>query len=96
MAEAVRNKGIVELLNEIEKHRENRKTLSRESILRHKRAMARVELTDMIKSRLVEAALNHISNSLEFKDCLDCIIEGTKDPYSACDELLSAKLNFLE
>ena len=96
MAEALSNKGIVELLHEIEKHRENRKALSRESILRHKKAVARLELIDMIRSRLVEEALNHISSSLEFQKCLDCIIEGTKDPYSACDELLSAKLNFVE
>lgn len=96
MAEAVNNKGIIELLNEIEKHRRSRKAMSRESILRHKRSTARFELIDMIKSRLVQEALDHITNSVEFKKCLDCIIEGSKDPYSACDELLSAKLNFLE
>ncbi len=96
MAEAISNKGIVELLNEIEKHRESRKSLSRGSTLRHKKAMARLELIDMIRSRLVEEALNRISSSVEFQECLDCIIEGTKDPYSACDELLSAKLNFVE
>lgn len=96
MAEAINNKGILELLHEIEKHRENRKALSRESILRHKKARERVELIDMIKSRLVEEALNHITHSLEFQQCLDGIIGGTKDPYSACDELLSAKLNFVD
>ncbi|HME42849.1 MAG TPA: methylmalonyl Co-A mutase-associated GTPase MeaB [Syntrophorhabdales bacterium] len=96
MAEAVSNKGIVELLNEIEKHRKSRKALSRESILRHKKAIVRFELIDMIKSRLVQEALNHITESLEFQECLDCIIGGAKDPYSACDELLSAKLSFLE
>ncbi|HVN25043.1 MAG TPA: methylmalonyl Co-A mutase-associated GTPase MeaB [Syntrophorhabdales bacterium] len=96
MAEAINNKGILELLHEIEKHRENRKALSRESALRHETARARVELVDMIKSRLVEEALNHITDSPEFKKCLDSIIEGTKDPYSACDELLSTKLHLLE
>jgi LAO/AO transport system kinase len=93
MAEASMNKGIVELLNEIEKHRKNRKTLSRETIIHHKKAIARNELIDMIKSRLVEEALNHITHSLEFKQYVDCIVDGAKDPYSACDELLSAKLN---
>lgn len=96
MAEAVNNKGVVELLDEIEKHRKSRRALSRESIIRHKKAMARTELTDMIKSRLIEEALNHITNSPEFKECLDCIVDGTKDPYSACDELLSEKLQFRE
>jgi LAO/AO transport system kinase len=96
MAEAVNSKGIVELQDEIEKHKKSRKALSRESIIRRKKAMARFELIDMMKSRLVEEALNHITSSLEFKKCLDCIIDGTKDPYSACDELLSRKLSFLE
>jgi len=95
-AEAVSNKGIIELLNEIEKHRISKKALSRESMIRHKEAEARSELIGMIRSRLVEEALNHITNSLEFKKCLDCIVGGTKDPYSACDELLAAKLNLLE
>jgi LAO/AO transport system kinase len=94
MAEAVTNKGIVELVNEIEKHKKSGKALSRESIMDSKRAVVRVELIDMIRSRLVEEALSHITTSLEFKKYLDCIIDGTKDPYSACDELLSAKLSF--
>ncbi len=94
MAEAVSNKGITELLKEIERYRKSRKELSRESIMRQKEAIARLELADMIKVRLVEEVLDHITNSLEFKERLDCIVAGTKDPYSACDELLSAKLNF--
>jgi LAO/AO transport system kinase len=94
MAEAISNKGIVELLSRIEEHRGSRRALSHETIIRNKKATARLELIDMIKSRIVEEALNHITDSLEFKRYLDCIIDGTKDPYSACDELLSAKLNF--
>jgi LAO/AO transport system kinase len=96
MAEAASNKGIVELLNEIERHGKSKKALPRESMIRHKEADARSELIDMIKSRLLQEALNHITNSPEFKKCLDCIVDGAKDPYSACDELLSAKLKFLE
>jgi len=94
MAEAAGGRGIIELLNEIEKHRKSRKALSRDSMISHKRALAMFDLTAMIKSRLVEEALNHITNSLDFKKYLDWIIDGTKDPYSACDELLAAKLNF--
>ena len=68
--------------------------MSRESIIRHRKAVARLELMDMIKTRLVQETLSRIADSLEFKKCLDCIVDGTKDPYSACDELLSTKLNF--
>jgi LAO/AO transport system kinase len=96
MAEAAGNKGIAELLDEIERHGKSKKALPRESMIRHKEADARSALIDMIKSRLLQEALNRITDSPEFKKCLDCIVEGTKDPYSACDELLSAKLNFLD
>ncbi len=96
MSEAASNKGIVELLNEIERHGKSKKALPRESMIRQKEASARSELIDMIRNRLLEEALNHITNGPEFKKYLDCIVDGTKDPYSACDELLSAKLNFLK
>ena len=94
MAEAVNNKGIVELLSQIERHGKNRKALSPESTLRQKRAVARLELIDMIKSRLVEEALNHVTSSTEFEKQLEWVTDGTQDPYSACDELLSAKIGF--
>ncbi|MBA4417752.1 MAG: methylmalonyl Co-A mutase-associated GTPase MeaB [Syntrophus sp. (in: bacteria)] len=95
MAEAASNRGIAELLDEIEKHRKSRKTLSHETVIHRKQAVARDELIDMIKCRLFQEALDHITSSPEFKIYLDCVTEGTKDPYSACDELLSAKLCFI-
>ena len=94
MAEAANNKGVAELLDEIGKYRQTMRTLSHETIIRHKKAAARIELTDMIKNRLVEEALARITESPEFTTYLNCIIAGTKDPYSACDDLLSAKLRF--
>lgn len=96
MAEAVNNKGIQELLNEIQKHRKSRKALPHASMVGHKTAAARFELIDMIKNRLVQEALSRITDSLEFKKCLDCVLDGAKDPYSACDEILAAKLSFPE
>lgn len=94
LAEAVNNKGIVELLNEIEKHRKSMRSLSPQATICNKKALARFELIDMIKSSLAEETLNRITNSPEFKEYLDCIIDGTMDPYSACDDLISAKLIF--
>jgi len=96
MAEAANNKGIAELLNEVEKYRKNRKMLSHEAVIRHEQSAIHNELLDMIKNRLIENVLNHITNSPDFKTYLDCIMDGTKDPYSACDELLSAKLSLID
>jgi len=95
MTQAASNKGIDGLLREIEKYRQTMKTLSHDTIVRHKKAAARIELTDMIKNRLMEEALSRITGSPEFKAYLDRIIAGAKDPYSACDELLAAKLKFI-
>ena len=44
MSEAASNKGIVELLNEIERHGKSKKALPRESMIRQKEASARSEL----------------------------------------------------
>lgn len=96
MAEAVNNKGITELLSEIERHRQNRNALPFELTVRRKKALARFELVDMIRSRLVQEVLNHMTSSPEFEECLDCIVDGAKDPYSACDELLLRGLNLRE
>ena len=51
MAEAVSNKGVVELLREIERFRKSRKALSHETIIRERQAAARLELVDMIKKQ---------------------------------------------
>jgi LAO/AO transport system kinase len=88
MAEAVNNKGIDELLNEIDRHGKSRRALPEESIKRQKAAEARFELIDMIKARLLHEVLSPIIASPEFEKHLNCIIDGTTDPYSACDELL--------
>lgn len=96
MTEAVNNKGILELLNEIEKYRKTGKALPHERTILDKRAATRLELIDMIKSRLVEEALARITDSPEFGDYVDCITAGTIDPYSACDAILAAKLNFMD
>ena len=96
MAEAVSNKGITELLGEIERYQKNAKALPREAIIDHKKAQARLELIDMIKGRLVDEALGHITGSEAFKALVDCIIDGVTDPYSACDHLLSDILSPLK
>jgi LAO/AO transport system kinase len=96
MAEAISNRGIGELLKEIDKHRKSRRVLPQESIRCRKTAVARFELTGMIKARLLHEVLNRVTMSPEFEKCLDGVIDGSKDPYSACDELLSATLEFRE
>ena len=87
MAEAVFDKGVVELLDEIEEHERHENALSDDLKFQKKIDRAHAELTEMIKARLVEDVLECITNSEKFKEAVNSIVEGAKDLYSACDEL---------
>ena len=93
MAQAVSDKGVVELVEKIEQHRQHIKKLSGDERMRNKRERMRMQLMDMIKSRLVEGISEQLNNSDAFKKGLDSIVDGTKDPYSVCDDLVLPRLN---
>jgi LAO/AO transport system kinase len=93
MSEAACNKGVVELLQEIENHRRHVQSMPAE--LRHKnqRDRAALELRAMITDRLVESVLRQLTPNQAFESAIDAILDGTQDPFSACDALLSAMLS---
>ena len=90
-AQAVFDSGIKELLDEIEKHRlhlsSNKEMLS---TLRYEKV--KNDLSEMIKDKIVKEILSDIINSGEFEDAIKSIIDKKTDPYSACDNIVSAKL----
>jgi LAO/AO transport system kinase len=92
MAEAVHNKGVAELLHTVEDHRQHVDALSFERKYRHSRERAATQFSAMIKNRLVEDVLKQLSATPRYQQAVDAIARGTKDPYSACDDLLSAIL----
>jgi len=91
-AEAVFDRGVAELLEEIEKHRSYLLTMPEERNLRKRRQRIQEELREMVKRRIFEELFDLLNERGEFEDAVDAIIAGELDPYSACDKLILPKL----
>ena len=52
----------------------------------------REELTELVKSRLVDEVIHHLNQTGEFEAAIESIVEGKLDPYTACDNLVLPKL----
>ena len=90
-AEAVFDKGIKEILDEIEKHRSYLTSSPvRQSRVEYEKA--RNELAEMIKDKIVHEILDDIIHSGEFEEVLQLIVNREIDPYTACDTIVSRKL----
>jgi len=90
--QAVFDKGVTDLLDEIEKHK-NYLLESLEGLqFRKSKARVREELTGMVKQRLIDLALEKIIDSGAFDTAVDAIVAGESDPYNACDNLVLSGL----
>ncbi|MBW1700572.1 MAG: methylmalonyl Co-A mutase-associated GTPase MeaB [Deltaproteobacteria bacterium] len=86
--QAVFDAGVMEFLEEIEKHRQYLIETSDGLQFRRKRNRVQDELTEMVKNRLIEEVLENLTETGEFDRAVDSIVEGKLDPYSACDNLV--------
>ena len=91
-AEAVFDRGVAELLKEIEKHGKHLMESSGSLHFRRKKEKVRAELVEMVKNRLIQEVLDQLIESGEFENAVESIVEGNMDPYSACDNLVFPKL----
>jgi LAO/AO transport system kinase len=92
-AEAVFDKGVTELLEEIDKHGRYLKERLGGLGLRRRKERVREELADMVKNRLIEEVLTRITDSGAFGRAVADIVEGKIDPYTACDNLVLPRLD---
>mgnify|MGYP001130455888 FL=1 len=90
-AQAVFDKGVKEILDEIDKHRKHLQSSAQIQSMR-KYEKARNDLSEMIKDKITHDVLDEIINSGEFETTLQSIIKGEIDPYTACDTIVSKKL----
>jgi GTPase len=90
--QAIRNEGVVKLLNEIDKHQAVLAGSEGQFRLRSVKERVREELVDMMKNRLIEKVINRIVDTGEFEAAVDSIADGKSDPYSVCDNLVLPKL----
>jgi LAO/AO transport system kinase len=89
MAEAVCNKGVAELLDAVDNHRRQIESMPSAVKYRNDRERIAMELTAMIKDRLLEKVLQQLTSDAAFDDAVDALLKNTTDPYSACDDLLA-------
>lgn len=91
-AEALSDKGIVELLEEIENHKNFLKDSCSAPRFGRKREKVSEDLADMIKTRIVQEVFDRMLTSGEFEEALESVMSGGLDPYTACDKLLLSVL----
>ena len=89
--EAIVDKGIDELLEEIENHRKYLIGSTGSINLRRRRDRVREELGEKVKSRLIQEVFARLAEGDEFEKAVDSILEGKTDPYTASDELVLPK-----
>jgi LAO/AO transport system kinase len=90
-AQAVFDKGVKEILDEIAKHREHLQSSAQIQSMR-KYEKARHDLSEMIKDKIIHDVFNEIINSGDFETTIQSIVRGEIDPYTACDKIVSKKL----
>jgi len=83
---AKQNKGIVELVSEIEDHNKYLKKTKMFDVQRRKRYEA--ELVEIIRKRLMNFIFDESKFKGKFEDLIDKISKKQVDPYSASDEIL--------
>ncbi|MBW1682525.1 MAG: methylmalonyl Co-A mutase-associated GTPase MeaB [Deltaproteobacteria bacterium] len=88
-AQAVFDKGVEEVLEEVEKHRAYLLETQGEIDFRRSPKRVREELMDLVKNRVIEEVLTETG---DFDAAVEAIARGEKDPYSACDELVLPRL----
>ncbi|HEX8961107.1 MAG TPA: methylmalonyl Co-A mutase-associated GTPase MeaB [Geobacteraceae bacterium] len=87
--EASRNRGIEELVNELEAHREY---LHSSGAISHFLEEKNVTLfLDILKERLFEEVYSHIHVNGRFREVVDGMMARRKDPYTAVEEILAEK-----
>ena len=90
-AQAVFDKGVKEILDEIENHRKHLLSSKQmQSIFKYEKA--RNDLSEMIKDRIVHDILDDIIHSSEFEETLHLILKRKIDPYTACDNIVLKKI----
>ncbi|MFC1866825.1 methylmalonyl Co-A mutase-associated GTPase MeaB [Thermodesulfobacteriota bacterium] len=87
-AVAIDDKGVKELLEEVEKHRKCLMGSACDMNLRKDKDRAKEELTEMVKSRLIQEVFSQLVEDGEFAKAVESIVEGKTDPYTATDELV--------
>jgi len=91
-SEAVFDRGVEELLEEIERHAEYLRSLQGDVKFRMRKEKVQEELAEMVKNRLIETVVREIIATGEFDRAVEAVVRGEVDPYTASDRLVLPKV----
>lgn len=91
-AEAVFDRGVEEILGEIDKHAEYLRGFYGDLKFRSREDKVREELAEMVKDRLLQTVVERITATGEFDRAVKDIVSGRVDPYTASDQLVLPKI----
>ena len=92
-AQAVFDKGVVELLEAIDKHCQYLRKVYGGLKFQSRKKWVRETLGELLKAKLIDEVIGQINTTEHFEATVRCIVEGKMDPYTACDKLLRRTLN---
>jgi LAO/AO transport system kinase len=90
--EAIGNRGVPELLEQIEAHRAFLFDHAATHLQEHLRKKAFRDLVDTIKESFVEKVIEEIKASEDFDKMIDDLVEKRTDPFSLCEQILADKM----
>lgn len=86
--QAAFDKGIEELLDEIDRHGRYISRTKEGLNIRKRENKVREELVEMLKNRLMAEVIGRLTKTGSFDKAVKAIMAGETDPYTACDDLL--------
>ena len=89
--EAIRNRGVPELLSNIETHKAFLFGHARTHLREHLRKKAFRELVDTIKDTFVSQMIHELEGSEEFEQMIDDLVEKRIDPFSLCQQIMTER-----
>ena len=93
---ALFDKGVTEVLEQIENHAAYLNQLTGAIPLRRRKEKVEQELAEMIKNRLIQEGFKQLAQTGAFDEAVQSIVDGKTDPYTACDTLILTKLGLLK
>ena len=91
--QAVFDKGVEELLEEIDRHGSHLAETVEGLNVRKRKDKVSEELAEMVKNRLIEKVSRRLTETGEFEKAVASVVGGETDPYTACDDLVLPMLD---
>lgn len=89
--EAIRNRGVPELLSEIEAHKAFLFGHAKTHLKKHLRKKAMNELIDTIKEGVVTEIVQELNASESFERMIDDLVEKKTDPFTLCEQIVGER-----